>query len=505
MKRNIYKEIPENFHRQFNETLAGLEDCSSGMRIRHKRYGLILAAAVLACASVTAVAAGIMRWHESLSDHFGTEKELEDKLAMEHVAIPQDAVAEGGGLKFQALQAVRTDTYGYFLIELTVPEGIKWNGDIMFETCEIVGKEYECVSEFVEDSFEDGKVLMELQVLYYEEKVSAGEEIRVRLKDLVQTEKTRIVAYLAEGEWEIGLSLPSEADTLRFYPESAVTLGEHDLYFEMIDISPFQIRLYTEKEEAMHGVWGHSVYVTGVEYEDGTIVAEGGMQLSMSGHMDETDAFCFEIALDTAIDPDKIAALLIMDGEAEKRISLDRQKRTVVNGIKAGRDGMSAGIEADGKISDVRLLYVRYDNVVFEEGQTIWLWDARCGRSRKLVSLKEYGFSWEKGAEIGMWGEQIQILPYADSEELYLYTITDQSMSLLEAETFWPWSTYETYRERCKDIRDIVPEADERYGAQAHLAPWKEETVWYYLYSEDGTIRDMELRRMQSDMLPHSE
>lgn len=519
MKKDIYKEIPEAFHRQFNEMLAGLEDCPCETKRGHKRYGLILAAAVLACASVTAVAAGIMGWHESLSDHFGTEKALEDKLTMERVAIPQDAVAEGGGLKFRALQAVRTDTYGYFLLEVTVPEGIAWNGDIMFEACEVVGREYGCTYGFVEDSFADGKVLLELQVLYYEESVPEGEAIRVRFKDLVQIEKTQTVADLAKGEWEITLSLPSEADTLRFYPKDAVTLCEHDLYFEQVDISPFQIRLYTEKEEASHAVWGHSVYLTGVEYQDGTVVKEEGMQFSMSGHADETDAFCFEIALDKAVDPDKITALVVQDEDREKRISLERQKETggettgetgkvtdqngagnaAADGSNAGKDVLFTGMKGEVRIADVRLLYVRYGNVVFEAGQSIWLWDVKCGTGLKLVSLEEYGFSWEQGAEIGVWNDQIQILPYADSKELYLYTISQGSMMTLETAAFWPWPTYETYKERCRDVREIISETDERYGAQAYFAQWREETAWYYLYSEDGLIGDMELRVAQDD------
>ncbi len=503
MKKDIYKEVPENFHRQFQKTLAGLEDRPSGRKRGHKRYGLILAAAVLACASVTAVAAGLMGWHESLSDHFGTKKELEDKLTMEQVAIPQDAVAAGGRLQFRALQAVRTDTYGYFLIEMTVPEGITWNGDIMFETCEVVDREYGCTYGFVQDSFADGKILMELQVLYYEEKVSEGEEILVRLKDLVQTEETQTVACLAEGKWEIALSLPAEADTLRFYPKEAVTLGEHDLYFEKVDISPFRVRLYTEKEEAQHAVWGHLAYLTGVEYKDGTVVEENGMQLSMSGHMDETEAFCFEIALDTAVDPDKVCALMIQDENTQKRISLDRQEQGQKEKTKtetgAGDKALFAGVKGDGKIVDVRLLYVRDDNVLLEAGQSIWLWDVRCGRSRQLVSLEEYGFSWEQGAQIGVWKEQIQILPRDGSKELYLYTITDHGMETLEAEAFWPWPTYETYKERSRDVKEIVPQADERYGAQAHLAQWKDETAWYYLYSEDGTIGNMELKTVQDD------
>lgn len=505
MKRDIYKGIPEGFHRQFEETLERLDDCDAGSKRTRRKYGLILAAAVLACASVTAAAAGLMGWHESLSSHFGTEKELEDKLSMEGAATLQDAVAEGGGLKFQALQAVRTDTYGYFLIEMTAPEGIEWNSDILFETCEVVGEDYGCVSGFVADSYQDGKVLMELQILYYDEKVPDGAGIRVRLQNLVQTEKTRTTACLVKGEWEISLSLPAEAETLRFYPESEVELGEHTLYFEKVDISPFRIRIYTEKEAALHAVWGHSTYLSGLEYDDGTVVAESGMQLSMSGHADEADEFCFEISLDTAIDPDKVTALMIRDGEVQRKISLGRREaagketgktpEVSGEGSKTGEGDLSAGTEADGRIADVRLLYVRYDNVVFEAGDTLWLWDAGCGRSRKLASLADYGFSWEQGAEIGVWGEQIQILPYAGSDQVFLYTITDRSMLTLDAAEFWPWPTYETYQERCKGIGDLIPEADERYAGQAHFAPWKSgENVWYYLYSEDGTIGNMELR-----------
>ena len=84
--------------------------------------------------------------------------------------------------------------------------------------------------------------------------------------------------------------------------------GEHELLFSKMEISPFRIRMDTEKEAAQHAVWGKTVYLTGVRYEDGCVVEENGMQLSRSGHMDEAEEFCFEIALDTAIDPDKTAA-----------------------------------------------------------------------------------------------------------------------------------------------------------------------------------------------------
>lgn len=498
MKRDIYKELPENFHRQFERTLSQLEERPSGTRRGRRKYGLVLAVAILACASVTAVAAGMMEWHKSLSAHFGTDQELEDKLSMEHVASVQDTVTEGNGVKFQALQAVRTDSYGYFLIEMTVPGGIKeWNGDILFEECEVVGMDLGCVHGFVEESFAEQKVLLELQIMYYEEKLSDGTEIRVRLKDLVQTEQTETVARLAEGEWEITLSLPATADLVQFYPKETYMLGEHELLFSKMEISPFHIRMYTEKETAQHAVWGKTVYLTGVRYEDGSVIEENGMQLSMSGHMDEAEEFCFELSLDTAIDPDKTTALLLHDGEEEREITLGRTMAAQVNpaGDTAGKESehntQPSENGREGRIADVRLLSVSYGNVIYEEGQSVWLWDAWCGGKEKLISLAECDFSWEQGGEIGISQKgQIQILPKTGSGEFYLYTIAGRSMQALEAETFWPWAGYEAYLERFQDIAGIVPKADERYSAQALLS----QGGWYYLYSGDGSTGNMELK-----------
>ena len=498
MKRDIYKELPENFHRQFEQTLSQLEENPFGTRKRRRKYGLILAAAILACASVTAVAAGMMEWHKSLSAHFGTDQELEDKLSMEHVASVQDTVTEGNGMKFEALQAVRTDSYGYFLIEMTVPDGIEeWNGDILFEECEVVGTDFGCVYGFVEDSFAEQKVLLELQIMYYEEKLPDGAGIRVRLKDLVQTEQTETVACLAAGEWEIPLRLPATANLVQFYQQETCVLGQHELLFSKMEISPFRIRMYTEKEAAQHAVWGKTVYLTGVRYEDGSVVEENGMQLSMSGHMDEAEEFCFEISLDTAIDPDKTAALLLYDGGEEREIALGRTKAAQANpagdttGKEAERNARLTENGGEGQISDVRILSVSYGNVIFEEGQSVWLWDARCGGKEELISLAACDFSREQGGEIGVSQKgQIQILPKTGSGEIYLYTIADRSMQALEAETFWPWAGYEAYLERFQNIADIIPEADERYSSQALLS----QGGWYYLYSGDGSTGNMELK-----------
>ena len=500
MKREIYKDIPENFHDQFCQTLFRLEDTPVRFAGRHKKYGLILAAAVLLCASVTAVAAGIMEWHEKMTEHFGTDKELENKLSMENVAIPQDAAAEGNGLEFRALQAVRTDSGVCFLVEMTVPEAVQWNEDIIFEECEAVGQAAGCVSGFVHDSFEDHKVLLELQLLCDEQEISDEEEICVRLKNLVQTKKTDITECLAEGEWELYLKRPSaEAGTVRFYPECDVTLGEHELHIVKTDISPFKLCLYTEKESALHAVWGHNISLTGIWYDDGTVVAESGLHFSLAGHSDENGEFCFAFSLDNAIDTNRAAGILVNDGGEERKIYLKSITSRGEDNAGSGKNIVSAdetdgiGYRNHGLVSEVRLLYVRYENVVVEIEDMVCLWDAHCDRWRELFSLTDYGFSWDDGGEICIGNaDQIVIRPRTDSEEVYLYEIAGQNMSALDAETFWPWPGYEAYRGNLRNTAEMIPDADNKYCGQV----FSSQGNWYYLYSEDGRVENMTLHVM---------
>ena len=492
MKKDIYKKVPESFHMQLCQTLDQLEDAPGRIHIHSKRYVLILAAAILACASITAAAVGLMRWHERASVYFGTEKELEDQLTMKGAAVPQDAVVEENGLEFRAIQAVRTDQYDYFLLQMSVPETLEWNEDILFEEVDVNGPYGGCSASFVSGSLEDHTVLLEVQ-LYPDSDSSDTDEARIWLKNLVQTERSVVTDCLMEGEWEIPLVMPSsEADTVTFYPEQTLSLAGHELHITKVEISPFQLYLYTDMDEALHAVWGHRTGLAGVWYKDGTVVEEDGISLSMSGHQDETGSFCFKMPLEQAIDPTEIAGILIQDGTEECRYFLNPSKEAI-----SGTDHVSTDrseLPVNGSMEDIRLLYVRYGNVVLSDGQSVYLWDALCGGGKELFSLEAYGFSGENGGEIAMGqASQILFLPYAGSEHVYLYDIAGQEMLELDAETFWPWPTYAEYLENVKDIKEVVPEADGRCSGQAFFSQGR----MYYLYSENGTTKDMELRSVE--------
>jgi len=512
MKKNIYKEIPENFHRQFCQTLTELEDSPNhrpsqdstllrGLPLcpkkpRRRKYGILLAAAILACACVTVAAAGLMEWHERMSTRFGTDKDLEDKLSASQVAVPQSAFVEKNSLKFQALQAVRTDSCDYFLLRMTLPEEIHWNEDIIFEDAQVIGQDFGCIPNFVNDSLKDHTVLLELQLFYPDDAAPAVNEIRIRLKNLIQAQKSDAPDYLVEGEWEIPLTLPpAKADTVRFYPGQTITLGEHEICFSQADVSPFQLRLYTEQDPALHAAWGHSIFLSGVCYQDGTVVEEKGLTFSLSGHSDESGNFCFEFPLENAVDTGQISGILINDCGEERTFSLSpmpEQAESEAPVRQTPEHSTLLPISGNGRsLSDLRLLYVKYDNVVLADEDSIYLWDTRCGRLKELFSLSEFNFSWENGGEVSLGqASQILLLPYAGSTDVYLYDIARKEMLTLDAAAFWPWPTHESYLANCKTITDLIPEADERYSRESFFSQGK----WYYLYSEDGSVQNMELR-----------
>lgn len=223
-------------------------------------------------------------------------------------------------------------------------------------------------------------------------------------------------------------------------------------------------------------VWGHNISLTGLWYEDETVVEEFGLNFSLAGHLDEEGEFCFEFLLASAVDTDKTVGILISDKGEERKIWLRSDRNRVEENRMTGkneRDIVSVDKEDETGnrnsrvVSEVRLLYVRYENVVTEIEDTVCLWDVRCNRWQELFFLADYGFSWDDGGEICRRNtDQIIIYPQEGSEEIYLYEIAGQNMRTLDAGNFWPWTTYERYRESFTNIVEMISNTDERYSSQ---------------------------------------
>lgn len=503
MKKDIFREVPEHFHNQLCETLDGLEDHKT-IHFHIKKYILIIAAAVLAFATLTVTAVELFQWHEQVSRHFGTDKELENKLTLEGAAISEDISVQNDGLAFDAIQAVKTDQSYYFLLRMTVPDSINWNNDILFRDTQIISEQgsESCLVNFVHDSFENHTVLLEIEIMTWNEDYT-DENIMIRLTDLIQTIQTEESAILIKGEWDISLILPTDAESKSYYVRKNLTLNGHDLYIERVEISPFTVRLYIERETALHAVTYQQLALTGIKYDDETVMEEGMVRLDMAGKTNDKEEFYFELALENAIDVNQACALIFTDWGKEVVFSLDSDiiskeytedfdvEKEVNNTSTASSNNNS--VYANDAVDSFHILYVRYNNVLLADDKNIYLWDVSCDRVKQLVSLEKYGYSWEDGGEItiGPGSLVIVIHPTADSEKIYIHDIVYEKTIEQTAEGFWPWTNYDVYNSYLTSITDILPEAnvDEQYSVNAFFS----EEKWYYLYSEDGTVEHMHL------------
>lgn len=509
-KTDMYKEVPEAFHTRLCDTLEGLEE-EKKKTFPARKYLVILAAAVLACTSLTVGAVEFFKWHEGASENFGTEKELEDKLTVQGAAIPEEDVVEADGLTFAALQAVKTDRYYYFLVSVTLPEGIGWNGDILFEDTRVSGEEAPggCTANFVSEPDEEGKVLLEIDVFTQGETIES-DSLKVQLVNLIQTEKTENVGTLVEGEWELSFTLPRDAETVVYESGKNLTVNGHEIWISRVEASPFQIRLYTEEQAGRHAVCYHYAALVGVQYQDGSVVEEVTRDFSMAGTINDAGEFAFGFALDSAVDAEKIAALIIQDGEDTVTFALDgdRGAAETAAGTDMGPDAGTEQESQEGKgamlaeylranggkdqIADLHMVYVRYGYVILTDGESLYLWDALCGDAQRLVSLADCGFSEQEGGEIAAapGGNVMMIHPSADSEEVWLCFMDGaREVRADSADTFWPTPNYEEYRESFCRTEELLSGADERYSAES----FRSQGEFYCLYSEDGTAENMEL------------
>lgn len=503
MKKDIFREVPEHFHNQLCETLDGLED-HKAIHFHTKKYILIIAAAVLAFATLTVTAVELFQWHAQASRHFGTNKELENKLTMEGAAVSEDASVQNDGLTFDAIQAIKTDQSYYFLLRMTVPDSIDWNSDISFRDTQIISEQEfgDCLVNFVADSFEDHTVLLEIEIMTWGEEYT-DESVMIRLTDLIQTIKAEESSTLIKGEWDIPLILPTDAESKSCYVKKNLTLGGHDLYIQRVEISPFTVRLYTEKETALHAVIYQQLALTGIKYEDETVMDEGAVRLDMAGKTNDNDEFYFELALENAIDVNQAAALIFTDQGKNVVFSLDdsvvSEEYAKNSGAKervnndSATDSDSDSVYANDSVSNFHILYVRYDNVLLADDKNIYLWDVPCDRVKQLISLEKYGYSWEDGGEITIapGSSVIVIHPNANSEKVYIHDIIYENTVEQTAEGFWPWANYDIYNSYLAPVADILPEmeTDKQYSVNAFCSQEK----WYYLYSKDGTTAHMRL------------
>ena len=268
-KIDMYQQVPEEFRTRLRDTLDHLGEEPKRTAFRGKRFAAIAAASLAACTGLTVGAAGLFDWHPSASERFGTDREMENRLSAQGAALKEEGVSQDSDVTLEAVQAVRTDTGYYFLFSMGLPEGFVWNDDMVIEETRLEGIPEEdclgCAANFAGEPDGQNRIPVEMQVRMDGE-AALGDQVTVALKNVAQCGKADYVETVIEGEWELSLLLPQEADALVWEKEEQLAVGEHELMISRVELSPFQIRLYTDEASARHATAFAPALLTGVEY-----------------------------------------------------------------------------------------------------------------------------------------------------------------------------------------------------------------------------------------------
>lgn len=418
MKVDMYKKVPESFHSQLLETLDQLpeEKKQSFAGNRSRKWIVLAAAAILVLGTMTVAATEIFKWNEQAKKHFGVSDDVEDELTMDGVTRQEEIVVQKQGFEFRLLQSVRTGRSCYYVCEVTVPEDMVVDEDTIFEDCwiETDVETNGCVADFTYDEQKEDQLLLEIEVLTRDGIDYEGKEAVIHLSNLVQTEKTEIQEILAEGEWEIPVTLLGETEDVVYEVNQKITFGEHELLIKKIQAGAFGIQMYMEKEESLHALMYYGVSLTGVRSVDGSLT-EQEVGINKFYHTDDsTGEFYYEITLDRAIDPAKVAGLVFNHGEIELSFSGDSKIQIPEN--------MTGRWTAGERPEEAQVLYERHGNAVFTDGSYLYLQDITCGKISCLLDLSELSYDQEKGGEIVPFSVTMAyILPYEGSDIMYVY------------------------------------------------------------------------------------
>lgn len=386
---NIYKGVPELFHEQFVDTLEKLPKEKNAAR-KIKKLAPLVAAAVLAVSTLTVGAACLFQWHQAAKDSLGVNDDIAAQLTEQGNAKEEFSGIEANGVTIDAIQSVMTDNYCYVLLSVSVPEGITVDGDTLFKEVS-VNSEAEfagCVANLITDSVDGADSLWEVVLIKKDGVEYGGVRAVISMVDIVKTEKPEIIKTLVEGEWNLSFSLPEELNTLVMKESMEVKMGHHDVRINKVVVSPFAVRLYSEKEELQHAAHYQNVRVTGVRYQDGTVITEDSIVNATRIHEDEnTGESYLLVELQEAIAVEKYETLIFAESSNE-RFDI-----------------------TETAVDEMKVLYERAGHKIITDNWDIYLWDCECQVGKKLISLSEIGFDYGKGdtVQVGPGGTLLQI------------------------------------------------------------------------------------------------
>lgn len=441
-KIEMFREVPEGFHNSLVQALQGLPK-EKARHFSMRRAAIIAVAAVMLLGVMTAAAAELFKWNPLMRERAGADPEIEAELTMKGRAREEQSEANAEGVEIRVIQSMRTARGFYFLMEMSVPEGITVDGDTLVDkcsvecekelgglVCNIASPEY--LSEEAAGLLQDDTYYLEVTI-YAQEGIDYGEtEAVICLENLIQTEKTEQTKLLVEGVWRLPVTLYGDLDTVCFYGEQTIAIGDHVLEIQYVQANPFELRIFcADNEAARHAVRYSTAQVTGVRMTDGRVIEQESNALYIGFAKTDAGEGYIRVGLSQAVLPGQLAAALVNGGEAEIILqqtqdmtdNTERQADRMADLPQENTVGMD--LEAELQAGGYTCVYEREGWAVTANETMLELWDVDCNARTILADLKALGYDAAKGGSIeaGPGGNLITMVPAADSTQSFLILV----------------------------------------------------------------------------------
>ncbi len=440
MRKEIYREIPEQLHQQFLDTISQLPGGEKKRRISTfstKKVIALVAAVVAALSTLTVGATALYRMHRIAAERLGVDSSLAEQFVTDGVIREETGVAATDGLRVQALQAVCRENSVYLLLEVEAKKGIELNEDVSFESSEVTGEMSftGCTADIISSSIEGNHAFWEINLLFPMGGAYTGGEATIKLTNLIQTEKALEKNTLVEGTWELDVQLPTQADTCVYLCEKPVLLGKHMVELKRVEANPFSMQLYLEQEDARHCLQYQQLQLSAVKYEDGRLVQEAAVvDQKMLKKNKQTGELYVQLYLENAIEADKLDTLIWDEGQEISLLDwcMDENYEQTAS-------------QTEDIMDDWTLLYEKEEHGIWTDGMKIYLEDMRCGMREVIMDLAKVNYDTSKGGDIaiGPGGKTVVVLPDEDSNKVYVGNVAyglnaDENMHEAERNSGWP-------------------------------------------------------------------
>lgn len=330
-----FPEVPEHVHQTVLSTLAELDNrkVKRVRRLKKSRIAILIAAAI-AVFGTTVCAAEIFKWNNRAAEVFVADEEQQKKLVTEQIAAEEYQTVSDAGLTIQAIQTIQDNNCFYALFEITAEDkSLEITPDHGMEL-QIDYQGDENPFGYVGYGFVDEREQSVSNSRYFEIYGTKGESgteekdlnMKIQFTSLTAPgEKAMAGENVLEGNWEFILNLHATKPVC-YELNREYQIAGCSVMVKSVELTPISVKVTCDEAgakqlEKMEGVnidqtdSLRSLFINGVKYHDGTVVAEEGYQeLWVScGNGDYT-----KIArLTNVIDTDKVSALLVGDSNDE--------------------------------------------------------------------------------------------------------------------------------------------------------------------------------------------